>query len=64
VSLRIFDLQGKLVNNLINEEQFSGIHSVVWQGNDDFGNYVSAGLYIVKLKIGKYSGQKRIALIR
>jgi len=47
VSLRIYDVQGRLVSELVNQEQNNGLHEVVWPAE----NAVSNGLYTYKLMI-------------
>ena len=49
IELNIYDISGRLVRKLDNGLKNLGIHSVVWDGKDNFGNTVSNGLYIYRL---------------
>jgi hypothetical protein len=48
-SLRIYDVQGKLVRTLVQGLQAAGRHEVTWQGRDDRGGAVASGLYFYRL---------------
>ncbi|MCD4664789.1 MAG: metallophosphoesterase, partial [Bacteroidales bacterium] len=50
VSLEIFDISGKIVRTLINEEKMNGYHSVIWNGKDDKGKSVTGRVFIYKLQ--------------
>ena len=45
VCLTIIDIAGREVITLVNEEQTSGIHRIVWNGKDWKGGDVPSGLY-------------------
>mgnify|MGYP000698097646 CR=1 FL=1 len=49
ISLNVYDISGRLVKKLDNGFKNTGIHSIVWDGKDNFGNTVSNGLYIYRL---------------
>jgi flagellar hook assembly protein FlgD len=50
VQLRIFDLNGKEVMELLNKEERPGIHQVVWNGKDKKGDDVPSGVYLYQLR--------------
>jgi len=50
VYLRILDLSGKEVKKLINQEQQSGLYSMVWNGKNEKGNDVPSGVYLYQLR--------------
>jgi hypothetical protein len=45
VSLSIYGVQGRRIRTLVSEHQPAGRHSVVWDGTDDGGRRVAAGVY-------------------
>ena len=47
VGLNIYNVKGQLVKTLINEELESGLHSIVWNGDDNNGKMASSGVYFV-----------------
>lgn len=59
ISLKVFDLNGRLVGSIIEGEIATGNHSVEWVAND-----LATGLYLVNLTNGKQSVTRKIALIR
>ena len=46
VNLSIFNINGQLVNTLVNSKQIAGSHEVIWNGKDENGKDVGSGLYI------------------
>ena len=64
VTLRIFDLSGKVVQTLINKQMTNGQHSVIWNGNNSSGKELPSGFYFyeIKTEIGKF--RKKIAKIK
>jgi hypothetical protein len=65
VSLRIFDLSGRLVRTLVNERsQSSGQHEVVWSGRDDGGRAVGSGVYVYTLQTDRRALSRRMILLK
>ena len=52
VSLRVYDLKGRLVRVLMEETVAADRHSVTWNGRNDRGTAVPSGLYIYRLAAG------------
>ena len=42
---------GQKIRELVSESMFEGVHSVVWDGRDDDGLHVSAGVYVTRLRM-------------
>jgi len=49
VSLRIFDVAGRLVRELVREELGAGLHRVTWNGADQAGLRQPSGVYFYQL---------------
>jgi predicted GH43/DUF377 family glycosyl hydrolase len=65
VSLRVFDVSGRLVRVLVDGEIVAeGRNEAVWNGRDDTGRQVASGTYFYRLEAGEYSETKRMALIK
>ncbi|MDP3113915.1 MAG: T9SS type A sorting domain-containing protein, partial [Candidatus Cloacimonadaceae bacterium] len=47
--IKVYNLKGQLVRNLMSGELTAGNHNVVWNGKDDRGNGVSSGLYFYRV---------------
>jgi hypothetical protein len=53
VKLEIFDYTAKLIRTLVHEQAGSGHISILWDGKDENGDYVSIGPYIYQVTVGK-----------
>ncbi|NHZ86680.1 MAG: T9SS type A sorting domain-containing protein, partial [Planctomycetia bacterium] len=63
VVLRVFDLAGREIRTLARGFDLSGSKSVVWDGRDNHGRNVSAGVYIYRLEAsGLVESQKMVLL--
>jgi len=50
VQIKIYDVLGKEVNTLINEQKTVGKYNVVWNGTDNKGSKVSSGVYMYRIQ--------------
>ena len=65
VSLRVYDVSGRLVNVLLDGDiAAQGRNEVVWRGRDMAGRVVSAGVYFYRLDAGEFSETKRMVLVK
>jgi hypothetical protein len=65
VTLRIFDLAGRLVDVPVEGENLpAGTHTATWNGRDPQGRAMSSGTYFYRLEAGGYTETKRMTLIR
>ena len=64
VTLKIYDILGREVKTLVNQEQNNGTYEVNWNGDNEFGNKVSTGVYFYKIDAGTYSDVKKMLLIK
>ncbi|HRP94006.1 MAG TPA: alpha-amylase family glycosyl hydrolase, partial [Ignavibacteriaceae bacterium] len=64
VILKIYDILGKEVKTLVNQEQSSGVYQVTWNGDDQLGNKVSTGVYFYKIDAGEFIQTKKMLLIK
>jgi len=64
VSLKVYDILGKEVKTLVQQQQAGGVYEVNWNGDDMAGNNVSTGVYFYKIKAGDYSETKKMILLR
>lgn len=59
ISLRIFDITGRLVQTLVNEEKEQGNYSVTWNAKN-----MPSGVYLYKIDTGSYSKVKKMLLFK
>ena len=64
VSLVVHNIQGKIIRNLQNDIIPNGIHSVIWDGRDDFDSQVSSGIYFITFKAGDFTQIRKTLLVR
>ena len=64
VALGIYDLLGREIKLLVNEEQPYGRYTVNWDGTDNRGNKVPSGIYIYSLKTGNSVFTKKMVLMK
>ena len=61
VSLEVFDVTGRLVRTLANESMAAGAYEVSWNGADNSGQQVAAGVYLYRLRAGSFEATRRMA---
>jgi hypothetical protein len=64
VTLKIYNILGKLVRILVDEEKVPGSYEVVWDGRDSQGKEVSSGIYFYRLDAENYRKTKRMTLVK
>jgi len=66
VTLKIYDIMGRSVRTLINEYKESGRpdYKVVWDGKNDHGQQVSAGLYLYTLSSNGMTDHAKMVLMK
>ena len=64
IELDIYDLLGNLVNVIATGHYTRGSHFATWDGKDSYGQIVSSGVYIYRLRAGDYNLHKKMILIR
>lgn len=60
----IYDLQGRVVRRLVDEQLPAGSHSAVWMGTDDSGRQVASGVYFARLESASGSGLTKLVLVK
>ncbi len=64
VSLKIFDITGRHIRTLMETDQHAGYKKVDWDGKDDTGKPVSAGVYLYSVEMGGFSSTKKMVLLK
>lgn len=60
VSVEVYDLSGKIIRNIFNGIMRSGRHTTSWDGRDEHGVEMPAGIYIIKCQVGEYQETKQL----
>jgi len=64
VSLKVYNVRGRLVRTLESGQVAAGAHQTVWRGDDDNGRQVSTGLYFVRMQAGGKSYTNKMLLLK
>jgi hypothetical protein len=64
VSLRVYDVNGRLVATLANREFPAGRHTMAWDGRNGKGEQVASGLYFYRLMAGDKSLSRKMVLLK
>ncbi|MFC1563512.1 kelch repeat-containing protein [candidate division KSB1 bacterium] len=64
VLIVIYNILGQEVRTLVNEAKDTGFYSIKWDGRNNFGKYVGSGVYIYRIKAGKFILTRKMLLIK
>jgi hypothetical protein len=64
VSLEVYDVSGRRVITLVNDQRSRGSYSIQWNGTNSAGERVPAGVYFYKLKAGDFTQTRRMMIVR
>ena len=64
VDIVVYNLLGQKVKTLVNSELTTGYHEVVWDGTDNQGAPVGAGVYIYSLSSEHFSQTRKMILLK
>ncbi len=64
VRLEIVDARGRRVRSLLDGPSAAGMRTVTWNGRDDEGRAVSAGVYVVRVTSSGRTASTRLVLVR
>jgi hypothetical protein len=61
--VKIFGVNGRLIRSLVDGEAEAGLHELFWDGCDDAGRRVGAGVYLCKLSAPGVEESRRMTLL-
>lgn len=64
VQLVVYDLLGKEVRRLVDDERAAGYYSATWDGTNGSGSRVSSGMYFFRLSTGAFTAVRKMLLVR
>ncbi len=64
IKLEIFNINGRIIKQIINATLSVGAYTFFWNGKNEFGRPMSSGIYYYRLQAGKYVSVKRMVLLR
>jgi hypothetical protein len=64
VSITIYDIMGRSIKSLVNSNQTAGYHSISWDGKNNLGEGVSAGMYLYMIQAGEFRQVRKMVLLK
>ncbi len=65
VSVKVYDLMGRLVRTLVDGEFYAaGTHQVTWDGTNQAGAQVASGTYLYTLEYGTFRQARKMLLVK
>jgi len=64
VSLKIYDLLGKEVKTLVNENKNAGVYKINWDKRGRNNQILPSGVYFIHIKAGKETASNKVAILR
>ena len=64
VNITIYDMLGRKVKTILNEQQSPGYKQLIWDASNDYGKPVSAGIYLYQIQAGEYISTKKMVLLK
>ena len=63
INLKVFNISGRKIKDIF-DGKLIGKKLLIWDGLDEKGNFVSSGIYFVRLRSGDFASVKKIILVR
>ncbi len=64
VSIKIYDIMGRVVFDFHRDDAPAGAHTFVWDGNDNDGRPLASGIYFYKMSAQGFVETKRMVLLK
>ncbi|MCK5149063.1 T9SS type A sorting domain-containing protein [bacterium] len=64
VEITIYDLLGRKVKTLIDQQQAAGSYNIYWHGRDEAGNQTATGTYVIVLKTLEGKKTQKVVMMR
>ena len=62
ITIEVYDLMGRRVAALVDEQIQAGQHQVIWTGRDDRNRQVGSGVYFYQLRADRYTTRRKMVL--
>jgi len=64
VAIGVYNLQGVLVRMLVRESKSPGTYAITWDGRDDNGRRLEAGVYFTKISAGSFQRTAKTVILK
>jgi len=63
VKINIYDIRGRLMRKLVDQEKKPGSYQVHWGGRNDKGQQVSSGVYLYRIDAGEFISTRKMVML-
>ena len=64
VKIEVYDITGRLVNTLVNQNQSTGSYTVTWDGKNSAGESAVSGIYLYRIQANDFVAVKKMVLLK
>jgi hypothetical protein len=64
ISLRVYDVRGRLIRTLVDGPATGGVQSAVWDGRDGQGKPAASGIYFYRLEATGFTQTRKMILLK
>lgn len=64
VTILVYNILGKVIKQLENSVLEAGLYDTRWDGTDEMGKIVSAGVYVYRIQAGSYTQTKKMIYLK
>ena len=64
VRITIYDLAGRPVRHLVDDQFEAGVNSTDWDGTRDAGDAAVSGVYFYRIEAGQFTDSKKMVILR
>ena len=64
VELKVFNVRGQVIRNLVNDTKQPGRYVIQWNGENDNNEKVASGVYFYRVKAGDYVATRKMVLLK
>jgi hypothetical protein len=64
VSIKIYDLTGRLVKTLVNQNMTPGKYDIKWTSMNDNNQFVASGVYFYRIETSEFTDTKKMVLVK
>ncbi|HUU29016.1 MAG TPA: PQQ-binding-like beta-propeller repeat protein [archaeon] len=64
ITLKVYNLRGRLVRTLVQDVREAGNYTVFWDGTDETGRRVSSGVYFYRIQAGEFVQTRKMVLVK
>lgn len=64
VTLKVYDVRGRLVRSLVDGARESGTYTVFWDGTNENGQKVSSGVYFYRMVSGDFTQTRKMVMLK